>query len=292
MRQTMTMRGDAGAWLALMMALTLTLALTAPACRAQAADGCGAPLSIDGHDRSSTRYAYRPPAPSAAPVTLLLLAGASGYVDLDGRGCARRLKGNWLVRAAALFGAAGLGTALVDAPSDYHGAEGLEGFRLDPRHADDLGRIVLALRQRSGGAVWLVGTSRGTISAVNAAARLTGPSAPDGVVLSSALMSPGDGKRTSWSAQTVFDVALEHIRQPLLLLGQEEDRCPRSPPGLMGQLAARIPSVRKQVVTVTGGPGFSGPPERACEGREPHGYVGQEEDVVSGVARFVRGARY
>jgi hypothetical protein len=42
------------------------------------------------------------------------------------------------------------------------------------------------LRMRTQGAVWLVGTSRGSISALNAAARLSGPSAPDGIVLTSA----------------------------------------------------------------------------------------------------------
>jgi hypothetical protein len=258
--------------------------------------GCGEVIAIETHAGTTTRYAFVAPPPTPAlaePITLLLLAGGSGRVDLDALGCARALKGNSLVRAIPLFRAQGFGTALLDAPSDHEGDDGLGGFRIMPAHAQDLGRVIADLRARTKGAVWLVGTSRGSLSAANAAARLTGPAAADGVVMTSALMAGDNSARKPWVAHSVFDLSLEEIRQPLLVVGHSADRCIRSPPTLMPRIVARTQGVREQVVTVSGGRAPDGPIDTsACEGRSAHGFIGQEAELVAGIARFVRGGRY
>jgi hypothetical protein len=257
---------------------------------------CGEVLSVQTRERSTTRYAFVPPPAAAAqshPVTLLLLPGGAGHVDLDERGCARKLQGNSLVRSLPLFHAAGFGTALVDAPSDFHGEDGLGGFRIDARHAQDLGQLITALRTRTQGAVWVVGTSRGAISAANAASRLTGTAAPDGLVLTSALMAGQPGAKKAWVAQSVFDLPLEDIPVPVLVIGHAADTCVRSPASLMDRIVARTRGPRQQIATVSGGPARPPPSGLdACEGRTPHGFVGQEAEVVTGIARFVRGGRY
>lgn len=279
---------------------TLVL-LSATVCLAQSpssppGDRCGEVVTIGTHGRSTTRYAFASPPSARAQgglVTLALLPGGSGHVDLDEQGCPRALKGNSLVRSIPMFGAAGFSTALVDAPSDYHDEDGLGGFRIATQHAEDLGKVIADLRARTQGAVWLVGTSRGSISAVNAAARLSGPVAPDGVVLTSALTSGDRAAKKKWVAQTVFDLPLEDIRLPLLVVGHAADKCIRSPADLMGKIVARTRGVREQVVTVVDGPGYPGPPSiNACEGRAPHGFVDQEAEVAAGIARFVRGGNY
>ena len=194
------------------------------------------------------------------------------------------------MRSVPIFSAEGFGTALVDAPSDYHGEDGLGGFRIATQHAEDIGKVIADLRARTQGAVWLVGTSRGSISAVNAAAKLAGSVAPDGVVLTSALMSGDGAARKRWVAQTVFDLPLEDIRLPLLVVGHAADKCIRSPADLMGKIVGRTQGVREQVVTVVDGSGYPGPPSiQACEGRAPHGFVDQEAEVAAGIARFIRG---
>lgn len=256
---------------------------------------CGEVVTLNTRAGGALRLSFAPASGGAAasPVTLLLLAGGGGHLDLDAQGCARKLAGNSLVRFVPLFNAAGLSTALVDAPAGFHGDDGLGGFRTDPRHAQDLGEVIAHLRTRTPGAVWVVGTSRGAISATNVASRQSGPAAPDGVVLTSALMAGQPGARKPWVAQSVFDLPLDNIRQPLLVVGHLADTCVRSPAGLMPQLAARTRSLRQQVVTVSGGPGA---PVRAgldaCEGRTPHGFVEQEAEVAAGIARFVRGSPY
>ena len=224
----------------------------------------------------------------------MLLAGGNGYVNLDYAGCARALKGNSLVRSIPLFHSAGFFTALVDAPSTHHGVDGLEGFRTDARHAEDLGKIIADIQARTKAIVWLVGTSRGSISAVNAASRLSGPAAPAGVVLTSPVTVGQSGARKAWIAQSVFDLKLEAITVPLLIVGHSADNCIRSPAKLIGDITARTSSAREQVVTISGGPGNAATesPTDACEGRSPHGFVGQETEVVEGIARFVLAGKY
>ena len=224
----------------------------------------------------------------------MLLAGGTGHVNLDDKGCARALKGNSLVRSIPLFRADGFFTALVDAPSSHQGEDGLGGFRTQAQHAEDLGKVIADVRARTKGTVWLVGTSRGSISAVNAASHLSGLSAPDGVVLTSAVTSGKSGTRKAWVAQSVFDLKLEAIAVPLLVVGHMADKCVRSPASLMTNITAQTSSAREQVVMVAGGPGSSAGESltEACEGRTPHGFIGQEAEVASGIARFILRGKY
>ncbi len=92
----------------------------------------------------------------------------------------------------------------------------------------------------------------------------------------------------------MFDLPLEEIRMPLLLVGHAADRCVRSPAARMGEVVARATgSPRHQMVTVSGGPGTPGAAGlAACEGRSPHGYVDQEDEVAAGIVRFVKGGSY
>ena len=276
--------------------VTMTCAMAARA-QSQPAAGCGEVVTIETHDRTTTRYALaypQPAPPENARTALILLPGGGGHLNLDDGGCPRALTGNSLVRSAPLFHSAGFVTALVDSPSDHTGDEGLGGFRIEAEHAADLGKVIADVRTRTkASSVWIVGTSRGSISAANAASRLSGPAAPDGVVLTSALMSGNNRARLSWVADTVFSLPLENIRMPILIVGHAEDQCIRTPVRLMPDIAERTQGVREQVVTVTGGPGWPGTSGvEACVGRSPHGYIGQEAEVVSGIARFIKGGTY
>lgn len=279
-----------------MAALLLALGIVSAPRDVAASAPCGELVRVETHDRTTTRYALAVPRDAPVPearIALVLLVGGGGHLDLDDQGCPRALRGNSLVRSLPHFHATGLVTALVDAPSDHQGADGLAGFRADARHAADLGRVIVDVRARTGAAVWLVGTSRGTISVVNAATRLSGPSAPDGLVLTSALMAGSRSRPRPWLTQTVFDLPLESIRSPVLLVGHADDTCLRSLASGMRDVTRRLRAARTQVVVVTGGPGRPGPPDpSACEGRSPHGFVEQEAEVAAGIARFVRGAPY
>jgi len=287
-----------GSSLLVLLSLAMAIAVTdaQPAALPPAA-GCGEVVTVATHDRTTTRYAlgHKDGAPvSGAPIALVLLVGGGGVLDLDGAGCPRALNRNVLIRMRPFFHEAGLVTALVDAPSDVHGEDGLAGFRTASRHADDLGKVVADLRARTGGAVWLVGHSRGTISAAAGAALLSGAAAPDGLVLLSAMMVGDASRRKPFVAQTVFDLPLEAIAVPVLVLGHEADNCVRSPARLMNAITARTRGARRQAAAVTGGKVNPGRPQNTgdCGVGEPHDFVDQEEGVAAGIVRFVAGGRY
>lgn len=253
-------------------------------CFASSALACGEVVTIPTHDGTTTRYAWT--APPGAKGTLILLAGGGGHLDLDGLGCAQKLKGNSLVRSQARFQREGFATALVDAPSDHHGMDGLGGFRAQAAHAEDLGKVIADVRARVPGPVWVVGTSRGAISATNAASRLEGT---DGVVLTSPVTVGTAHGRKAWTAQTVFDNAIEDIRVPLLVLSHAQDGCFRSPPSGAQGIVDRYKGPRSQTAVISGG--LSGKGD-ACAGRSPHGFIGLDDELVAGIARFVRGGQY
>jgi len=277
-----------------MAALHVAIGTASAVAQPKSSGGCGEAVTLQTHDRTTTRYAFaRPTGPAhGEPIAVVLLPGGGGHVALGENGCPRALKGNSLVRSIALFHDLGLATALVDSSSDYTGEDGLAGFRSSAQHADDLGKVIADVRSRVNGSVWLIGTSRGTISAANAASQLSGAVAPDGVVMTSVVTSGVRSARKPWVSQTVFDFPLDKIRIPMLLVGHAADTCARTPPSFMGSVASRTSSPRKQIVTVTGGPGVPRDGVDACEGRAPHGFVDQEAEVVAGIARFIRGGQY
>lgn len=273
----------------------LLAALMLPTVALAQARPCGELVTVDSHDAATTRYALvRAAGPAqGSRVALVLLAGGGGHLRLDDQACPQALTGNSLVRSLPLFHGAGFSTALVDAPSDHVGEDGLAGFRSSNSHAQDLGRIIADVRRRTRSPVWLIGTSRGAISAVNAASRLSGPEAPDGLVLTSPVTSGNPKGQKSWVAQTVFDLPLESIRMPVLVIGHAQDKCLRSPASQNERITARTEGVREQLVLVDGGPGRAGlSAVEACEGRSPHGFLQQEAEVAAGIARFIGGARY
>jgi pimeloyl-ACP methyl ester carboxylesterase len=257
---------------------------------------CGTVVTLASHGGTMTRYALHVPAsapPGPERVALVLFVGGAGHLDLNERGCPRMLRGNSLVRSLPHFHAAGLATALVDAPSDHRGEDGLAGFRITAEHAADIGAILADLRARGLARLWLVGTSRGAISAANGAARLRDATAPDGLVLTSPVMAGNPMARRSFVAQSVFDLTLDAIRVPALVIGHAADSCARSPPALIDRVVTRLGSARAQAVLVTGGPSAPAATSvEACEGRSPHGFLDQEQEVAAGIARFVRGGRY
>lgn len=196
--------------------------------------------------------------------TLLLFPGGSGVVS--------KVRGNFLVRTVPQFTALGVTVAVVDAPSDQ--SNGMSNtFRMSAEHGADITAVITAMRQRAAVPVWLVGTSRGTISAAALGARL-GPPLIAGVVLTS----------TVWRA-AIPQIPLETIRVPVLVVHNQNDGCFESPftdaaPGVARLRAAPA----KELITVSGGMSRSAP----CEALSPHGYYGIEGQVVPPIVAWIK----
>ncbi|MGH8660434.1 MAG: alpha/beta hydrolase [Burkholderiales bacterium] len=212
-----------------------------------------------------------PPAGKARAVAILFPGGA-GKVDLE-REAARTLldRGNFLVRSRRLFAGNGIAAAVLDAPSDQ--SLGMEDeFRLGSAHAEDIGRVVADLRRRfSGLPVYLVGTSRGTISAASAARQLG--SGVDGVVLTATVFL-ASRRQPGLSG---FDFS--SIPVPLLFVHHVEDGCQYTPHSEAKRLADRYP-----LIAVTGG---APPQSKPCDAMSAHGFLGREADTVDAITRWM-----
>ena len=175
------------------------------------------------------------------------------------------------MRSRRLFTGSGIVAAVMDAPSDQsHGMS--DEFRLGSAHAEDIGRVVADLKSRYPGLpVFLVGTSRGTISAASAGRRL-GP-VVDGVVLTSTLFL-ATRRQPGLSG---FDFA--SIPVPLLFVHHVDDGCDYTPYSAAKRLADRYP-----VVSVSGG---LPPQSKPCEAMSLHGFLGREADAVEAIAKWM-----
>jgi pimeloyl-ACP methyl ester carboxylesterase len=215
-----------------------------------------------------------PPAPKAA---VILFAGGHGGLQIAADGSLVWGKGNFLMRSRQLFVDQGLLTVIIDAPSDRQSFPFLAGFRQGPEHAADVQAAIAWARQQSGLPVWLVGTSRGTQSVAAVATRLARADGPDGLVLTSTILT--DPREPSVPA-----MALEKLSIPVLVVHHELDGCKLCAyseiPHLMNKLGA-MPA--KQLLTFRDGISRGDP----CEAMAYHGFNGIESEVVGQIAGWV-----
>ena len=211
----------------------------------------------------------------SAPATLVLLHGGGGGIGLkDGVPTSE----TFLVRSRGYFSDNGFSVAVVGRPSDK---ELDYEFRISPEHIQDLRQVVSYLKKDTGLPVWLVGTSRGTISAT-AGAIAFGNEELAGIVLTASVTS---SKRTG----AVPTQILSAIRIPVLVVHHEKDACAIAKPREVSLITARLKNapVKKQTM-VRGGANPQGDP---CEALHWHGFIGMEKEAANIIARWIREPR-
>ena len=202
---------------------------------------------------------------------LVMFAGGDGAVEITDSGSIGRLAGNFLLRTQPLWLAQGFAIEILAAPNNAP----LSGQRRTKAYADAVATAVDFARSRAQAPVWLVGTSAGTTGAANAAAHLSGKVA--GLVLTSSV--------TRSNLETVFDTNLAAITEPVLIVADQNDACPGTPPGDAPRIAAAlVRSPHKEVVYVKSDQVSSSP----CEAFAPHGFFGIEAAVVQRIADWIR----
>lgn len=215
--------------------------------------------------------------PDKPVATVILLPGGKGKIALTDSGPQK--EGNFLVRTRDTFADNGLLTIVMDAPSDLADRKkGLKGKRLTDNNLADIKAIVDYARKQANVPVWLVGTSRGTISASYVASRE--PGLVNGIVLTSTVSN--SGKK---GAASVMDTSLEKITVPVLLVHHEDDNCLVSPASGIKRVSKKLGSA-KLVETKH----FSGGKEKEgkeCAGYSYHGFFKIEDSVVNYISDWI-----
>jgi predicted esterase len=219
---------------------------------------------------------------SASPKAVAIaFVGGPGAIDLAKRSESGPVKfgpgANFLVRIREQLVDADIAEAIVDAPSDKLPQGMDDAFRLGPEHLADIRALTADLKRRYPEAkIYLVGTSRGAISAAALAAKL-GDSV-QGIVLSSSVTNSnkvGEGL-------SHFD--FKTIKVPLLFIHHRDDACSISPYHNVERI-----SNKESLISVSGGdPPQSGP----CDPMSPHGYFGREAPVVEALKNWMLGREF
>ena len=214
--------------------------------------------------------------PDEASHTLILFTGGKGKLKINSQGIKK--KGNFLVRSRELFAKHGFNVTIVDKPADQ---ASLKGFRTTRAHVKDIAGVVSFLRGRyKHKPVWLVGTSRGTISAANAAAQLEDVNGPDGLVLTASVTEPSNS-----GADSLRDIDLSKITVPTLVVHHKHDECYVTPYAGAMKLTKQLTSVSvKKLISFTGGKNKG----NACRGKSYHGFKGIEKDVVDEISAWIK----
>lgn len=188
------------------------------------------------------------------------------------------------MRTRALYAAAGFITLVPDiAPDLKDGTGGVSRYRFDAPHAQDIGAMVAWLRSRTS-KVAVVGTSRGSISAANAAIRLSGPRRPDAIVITSPYLHPPDHREGH-----VRKIAGDDPKRlsPLYVLVHEKDGCEGTSPKALAGFKTWYEASGRSLTSLAltgGGPGSGDP----CEANSPHGFVGLDGKVVDIVTDWIK----
>jgi alpha-beta hydrolase superfamily lysophospholipase len=228
--------------------------------------------------RDGVTQSYLLEAPPHPPhAVAVLFPGGGGNIRLrraDGR--IGFSPNNFLVRSRHEFVQRGIAAAVVDAPSDRQSGMD-DDFRSGNGHQTDLQVVVANLNRRFPAIpVFLVGTSRGTVSAAYLG-RAFGPTVA-GVVLTASVFLPS-GKRALHGGHGLSGFDFSGIKSPLLLVHHRDDGCRLTPYRAAQRLAERFP-----LVSVSGGKPAVSPP---CEALSEHGFLGREAKTVEAIVNWM-----
>jgi hypothetical protein len=232
-------------------------------------------VTVSGRKGETQSYLlmHNSPPPKAVAV---LFPGGEGLLRLHAEGSSVKFAGgqNFLVRTRGMLRDDEVAVAILDAPSDQQRSGMGDGFRTGSAHVEDVGAVVADLRSRFPGAkIYLIGTSRGSLSAAYLGRSLG--AAVDGVILTSSVFYGG----RSGIGLSGFDFGA--IKAPLLFVHHVHDGCRACPYRDAESLGRRFP-----LISVSGGKAAESDP---CEPLSAHGYFGREEETVQAMKSWMLG---
>ncbi len=200
---------------------------------------------------------------------LIHLRKENGQIKFDGE--------NFLVRSRAEFVKRSVAAVIVDAPSDLSRYGMKDEFRFGDQHFADISAVVADLNQRlPGGPLFLIGTSRGTVSAASLAAKF-GQQAAGVVLTSTVFRATGRNSKESGPQLSKFDFA--GIKIPVLFVHHVSDQCAATEYADAQRLADKYP-----LISVVGGLQAK---SDACDPFSPHGFYGKESETIAEIVNWM-----
>ena len=227
--------------------------------------------------------------------SIILFPGGPGYLGLTktfGKPKINRINDVYLVRNRYNFAREGLMVALVDVPSDCmkKGDWGVRTksdnpYKLSTEQIEDIKAVVAHLKSEKNCPVWIMGTSRGTLSVANAGINIK--DGIDGLVFTSTLTERGEKhKFLVYQPNAVLDLDLEKITVPVLIVSHRDDYCPSSLPSTSEQLKDRLVNAEEvRLGFFSGGNKQEG---SVCGWLSPHGFYGIDDRVDKQVANYIK----
>jgi hypothetical protein len=205
---------------------------------------------------------------------VIVYNGGYGLINLrQESGQIKFNQGSFGVRTRGDFIRNGIQPVLVDVPSDEsRGAS--DAYRMSEKQVTDARAVIGEIRKRAPGLpLFIMTTSRSTLSGANLAAALA-PDEVTGVVLSSSIsVQAGPG---SYSLGT-FN--FRNVKVPLLIVHHRGDTCKFTPYRTMARIAEGF-----TLISVNGGkPAESDP----CEPQAAHGFYGKEAETTDAIAGWM-----
>ena len=212
------------------------------------------------------------PVEGAKATVFLFPGGGGGFGKVED---GKPTSNNFLVRSAPYFTANGFNVAIFGRPSDSDDLDYAD--RISDTHMTDVRKVLDFVKTQSVAPVWIVGTSRGTISATATAIYAQGDIA--GLVLTSSVVSykkPGAVPKQDLAAVTV----------PVLVFHHSKDACVHCrpdevPTAFKGFRNAPV----KKLIFVDGG---ANPTGDVCAEQHWQGFVGLERESVNTISDWIK----
>lgn len=210
--------------------------------------------------------------PQAKATVVLLPGGDAGSGKIvDGQPTSK----NFLTRSRELFFAEQFNVIVVFRASDLQHLD--YDYRVSAAHVQELAAVVRHAKQLSTAPVWLVGTSRGTVSGTAATIGLADDSV-QGLVLTSSVTSKKTG------AIATQDIG--KIKVPTLVVHHKNDACKICVPHEAARITDGLKSAPfKKFHMLEGGADPVGDP---CEAQHWHGFINHEKEAVQLMARWIK----
>ena len=236
-------------------------------------------VSVPTREGVTQSYLLVLPANGVAQKAAILFPGGDGAIGLHlEEGQPKFHSENFLVRSRGEFARRGIAVAVVDAPSDQRSGMS-DNFRAGDEHLLDMRAVVRDLHARVPSLPrYLVGTSRGTVSAAYVGRALGSDIA--GVVLTASVYRASGGRRRGGRpGLSGFDFS--GIKSPVLLVHHRDDGCDTTPYSEAKHLAQFFP-----LISVKGAARAISAP---CEALSAHGFLGKEPETVEAIANWMLG---